>query len=135
MEENRAVSLVWVLEDEYVIGVANVALHKEICYILFVIAAQKNPLLQESLFERFLDRDPERFPLTKQIKIGQTRHWLESNHVHAQKTYIELHQDVTHFERVQAFLEYRRLKRSIQSEPTFEYHKMKRLVQYLIVTP
>ena len=53
----------------YVISVISaVEQHREIRNILFVgrVAAYEEPLLQEGLFERFSEGEPERFPLTNQ---------------------------------------------------------------------
>ena len=40
--------------------------HRKIRNVLFIgrVVAYEDPLLQEGLFERFPDRDPEGFPLT-----------------------------------------------------------------------
>ena len=50
----------------YAISVVNAVEHRGIRSILFVrrVAVYEDPLLQEGLFERFPDRDPEGFPLT-----------------------------------------------------------------------
>ena len=50
----------------YAISVVNAVEHRDIHSIMFVrrVAVYEDPLLQEGLFERFPDRDPEGFPLT-----------------------------------------------------------------------